>query len=135
MKTETTTPLYKKVGRKYVPVSAYWNTFDNHDQMQVESFRLTYAYADGGKRYEYDVAPDTAGFVAAALIAKHAICEAITESSRMRPSGQIPYTKKQLALIAQFRKDMGGMMPTWWTENSSYAIADAAIEAVKGFRP
>ena len=134
MKQPTQT-LYKKVGRKYVPVSAFWDCLGNHDQMQAGTFRLTYAYADGGKRYEYDVQPDTAGFVAAALIAKHAMCEAITEASRMRPSGQIPYTKKQLALIAQFRKDMGGMMPVWWTENDGYAIADAAIEAVKGFRP
>ena len=135
MKTTPTQTLYKKVGRKYVPVEAYWHEQHDVDRLTVGSFRLTYAYADGGKRYEYDVQPDTAGFVAAALIAKHAMCEAITEASRMRPSGQIPYTKKQLALIAQFRKDMGGMMPVWWTENDGYAIADAAIEAVKGFKP
>ena len=135
MKTTPTQTLYKKVGRKYVPVEAYWHEQHDVDRLTVGSFRLTYAYADGGKRYDYDVEPATASFAAAALIAKHAMCEAITEAARMRPSGQTPYTKKQLALIAQFRKDMGGMMPTWWTENSAHEIADAAIEAVKGFKP
>ena len=135
MKTEKTEAVYRKVGRKYVPVSAYWHEQHDIDRLPAGSFRLTYAYADGGQRYEYQVTPDTAGFVAAALVAKHAMCEAITEAARMRPSTPAKYTKKQQALIAQFKRDMGGMMPSWWTENQSYAIADAAIKAVAEFKP
>ena len=46
MKTET---LYKKVGRKYVPVSAHWAEDNRMDSMKVGTFRLTYAYADGAR--------------------------------------------------------------------------------------
>jgi hypothetical protein len=67
--TET---LYKRVGRKYIPVSAHWSDC-NGDQMATGTFRLTYAYADGGKRYEYEVTPDTAAAVAAMTIAKKAM--------------------------------------------------------------
>jgi hypothetical protein len=129
-----TEPRYKKVGKRYVPVGAAWYE-DCHDSMQAGTFRLTYAYKDGGKRYEYDVTPATAPTAAAMLIAKVAIEQAIVEASKMRPSSPVPYTKKQLEIIEKFRQDMGGMMPTWWTENSAYEIADAAIEAVKNFRP
>lgn len=132
MKTET---LYKKVGRKYLPVAARWYEDHNADEMKAGTFRLTYAYKDGGQRYEYDVTPATAPTVAAMMIAKNAMCDAIHEASKMRPSGNVPYTKKQQALIAKFREDMGGMMPTHWTANTSYEIANAAIKAVFEFKP
>lgn len=132
MKTE---PLYKKVGRKYVPVSANWAEDSRMESMAVGTFRLTYAYADGARRYEYDVTPATAPAAAAMLVAKHAMCEAIKEASRMRPQAVHKYTAKQQAALAKFREDMGGMMPSWWTENFDYAVADAAIKAVLEFKP
>ena len=130
-----TEKLYKKVGRKYVPVSAYWYENERADSMKVGTFRLTYAYADGGSLYEYNVTPATAPFMAAAMIAKNAMCEAIHKQSQMRPSGIRNYTKKQLELIEKFKADMGGMYPSHWQENSAYEIADAAIKAVIEFKP
>ena len=130
-----TEPLFRKVGRKYVPVSANWGEYNYRDTMAVETFRLVYAYSDGGRRYEYDVTPATAPAAAAMLIAKQAMCDAIRELSRMRPNTTTQYTKKQLAIIEQFRKDMGGMYPSWWTENSDYIIANAAIKAVTEYQP
>ena len=73
--------------------------------------------------------------VAAAMIAKGAMVDAIRQQSSMRPMGLTPYTKKQLALIERFKQDMGGMMPTHWTSRSAYDIADAAVKAVMEFRP
>lgn len=134
--TQDTTPIYKKVGRKYVPIAARWYEEANIEQQAVGTFRLTYAYTNGGKRYAYDVTPATAPMVAAMMIAKVEIEDKLREMARMRPMGtSIPYTKKQLALIAKFRADMGGMYPSYWTENSAHEISEAAIKAVMEFKP
>lgn len=131
-----TTPLYRKVGRKYVPVAAHWYEDHNADRQAVGTFRMTYAYQDGGRMYEYNVTPSTAPMVAAAMIAKGAMVDAIRQQSSMRPMGGLtPYTKKQLAAIERFKQDMGGMYPMHWTSQSAYDIADAAVNAVLEFRP
>ena len=132
MQTET---LYRKEGRKYIPVHARWYEADRVDFMKVGTFRLTYAYTDGGRRYEYDVTPAYAPAVAAMMVAKHAMREAIAEQAQMRPSGVVKYTKRQLALIKQFKHDMGGMYPSHWTSSSPDEIANAAIQAVLEFKP
>jgi hypothetical protein len=136
MKTET---LYKKIGRKYVPVSAYWAEDNRMDRLQVGKFRLTYAYADGASRYEYDVTPDTAGFVAASMIAKHAMCEMIREKNTAGAwCKSNTYTQEQLSIIHEFVKRMseaGAFRPVWWQHNSPHEIADAAIQTVMDYRP
>lgn len=132
MSEKQTTPIYKKVGRKYVPVHAHW--YEDGEYMPVGTFRLTYAYTDGGRRYEYNVTPATAPTVAALVVAKVAIEDAITKASKTRPMVDKHYTKKQLACIAKFREDMGGMCPDWWTQASAHEMAEAAINAVKDFR-
>ena len=134
--TQDTTPIYKKVGRKYVPIAARWYEEANIEQQAVGAFRLTYAYTNGGRRYAYDVTPATAPMVAAMMIAKVEIEDKLRDLARMRPMGtSIPYTKKQLALIAKFRADMGGMYPSHWTENSAHEISEAAIKAVMEVKP
>jgi len=135
MSATETTSLYKKVGRKYIPVAAQWDEPVTKDRQAVGTFRLTYAYCDGGRRYEYDVTPATAPAAAAMMIAKVAMEEKLRDMARMRPMGITPYTKNQLALIAKFREDMGGMMPSHWTEESAYRISEAAIKAVLEFKP
>lgn len=135
MTEKSTEPLYKKVGRKYVPVRAYWYEQHDTDQMAVGTFRLTYAHTDGGRRNEFNVTPATASTVAAMMIAKKAMEDAMHEASRMRPSVNIPYTKKQLATIERFRAEMGGLFPSWWTENAAHEIAEAGIKAVMEYKP
>ena len=128
------TTLYRKEGRRYVPHEVRWS--DPSDGMKVGTFRLTYAYAEGGRRYEYEVTPDTAGFVAASVLYRQAIETAINEAAMASPQlGCKPYTKRQLAIIETFRRDMaatGGLVPTWWQFKSSWQISQAAIEAMKG---
>lgn len=131
-----TTPLFKKVGRKYIPVAAQWYEDHNTDQMSVNSFRLTYAYADGGRRYAYDVTPATAPAVAAMMIAKMAMEDAIKAATIPRPSGSATrYTKAQMACIDQFRKDMSGLAPDFWAGAPAHEVSDAAIKAVLEYRP
>ena len=128
--------LYKKVGRQYVPQS---RIFDFEHAMPVGSFMLVYAYTDGSKQYEYSVTPDTASFVAAAMIAKKAMQEAIQNKTEFKPDMRgIHWTKKQAAVLIEFRKKMrevGGTLPTWWSSSSSHELADAAINAVKDYKP
>jgi hypothetical protein len=127
--------LYRKVGRKYVPAR---QTFDDYAPMiPVGSFVLTYAYTEGGRSYTYDVKPDTAGFVAAAKIAQHAMEEAIREKCKYKPE-HVKWTKKQQAIMEDFQKQMqaaGGNIPTWWTSASGYEIAQAGIDAVQNYKP
>lgn len=131
-----TTPIFKKVGRKYVPVASQWYDDGNTDQMDAGTFRLTYARRDGCRRYEYNVTPATAPMVAAMAIARAAMEDKIRDLGRMRPMGTLkPYTKRQQALIEKFRSDMGGMYPSHWTENSAHEISSAAMKAVIEFRP
>ena len=130
-----TEPVNKKVGPKYVPIPVRWYEDARMEQMPVGTFRLLYAYSDGGRRYEYDVTPATAPMVAAMTIARAAMEEAIRDACKMRPSTPQSYTKKQQALIAKFREDMGEMMPSWWIENSAYTISERAMQAVMEYRP
>jgi hypothetical protein len=134
---EETEPLYKKVGRKYIPVAARWYEEPRTDYLATGKFRLTYTYADGGRRWEYDVTPATAPMVAAMMLAKHAMSEAIKDKARSKPAtpSTRPYNKRELALIKQFRLDMGGMYPTWWLGTSCDEIASAAMQAVMEYKP
>ncbi len=131
--------LYRKVGRRYEPVSRTWPN-DYRDNLAVGTFRLTYCYRDGGRMYEYNVTPDTAGFVAAAMIAREALEKAICDAVIAKPSLPTtrPYTPKQKRIIEQFRQDMaaaGGLVPNWWTAKSAYEIATAVIETVRSYKP
>lgn len=133
--------LYRRVQRgkgfKYEVAYSAQN-WDMPDLMKPGTFRLTHAYSDGGRRYEYDVTPDTAGFVAAASVARLAMEEAIKQAHQMKPMGVQNYTKKQLAVLAQCRKmmeDCGAFLPTHWQASTPHDISQAAIDAVRSYRP
>ena len=132
------TTLYEKIGRRYVPVFERWHTAYDEDQMKLGTFRLTYCYTEGGRRYEYDVTPATAAFKAAAMIAKNAMVEAMKEASRVKPSGTHPFTKRQLKILERFRSEMeaaGGLLPNVWAHAHPYEIAEAGIKAVEDYKP
>jgi hypothetical protein len=127
--------LYKKVGRKYVPQS---RVFDFEHAMPVGSFMLVYAYTDGGRQYEYAVTPDTASFVAAAMVAQKAMEQVIQDKSEYKPQGGTMFTKAQQKILAEYREKMrevSGNLPTWWNAGSSHEIVSAAIEAVRSYKP
>lgn len=133
--------LYRKVGRKYVPAYDVTRAYDN-DHMAVGTWRMVYAYADGGRRFEYGVTPDIASFRAASMLAKEAMIVAMDAAAKSCPNltrsakGK-PYTTTQMQIINRFRDEMvatGAMLPEWWTVSSAPAIADAAIKAIEEWR-
>lgn len=134
MTTRPTAPLYKKKGRRYVPAYSAADWDYDKDRMAVGTFRLTYAYADGGRRYEHDVTPDTAGWAAAALQAKHAMVDALRQAATQhRPAtSKVLLTKKQHQAVAQARAILNdaGVLSSMWESASPESIADAAIAAV-----
>jgi hypothetical protein len=130
--------LYRKVGRKYVPDYSVQSAYDK-DFMKVGTWRMVYAYDEGGRRYEYDVKPDTASFSAACMLARHAMEQAIHEAAKARPQlgTATAYTKKQLKVIEDCRQRMaeaGILMPLHWQHSTAYEISQAAIEAIKNWR-
>ena len=133
------TTLYEKVGRRYRPWGNARDWTRDADTMKAGTFRLTACTGTGSYRYEYDVTPDTAGFVAAAEIARSAMILAMQKAAIAAPVETLrPYTKRQLEIIERFRREMaaaGGMAPSHWEMSSAFKIADAGIKAVRGWRP
>ena len=129
--------LYRKVGRRYVPVLNS-RTYER-DTMPVNTWRMVYAYSDGGRRYQYDVKPDNASFKAAAMLAKQAMVDAILKASRATldiDNGR-PLTQKQKQIVKRFHALMeaaGGTLPLWWVHTSAEDVANAAIKAVEEWR-
>ena len=134
MKITDTEPLYRKEGRRYIPTYslAGWNY--EGDLMPVGSFRLVHAYSDGGRRYAYDVTPDTAAWVAAATLAVHAMTEAIHKANQHTIASGAPWTKKQQVAIAQANAILeaaGIWSRHGWTTAAAHDVAQAGIDAVK----
>ena len=126
--------LYLKKGRRYKPVSAQaW--YSNYEVMDIGTFKLVHA-TENGTRTVYDVTPDTAGFMAAAMIAEKAMVKAITAAAESYPIDTLSpsWTASQLATIEEFKKRMGGIFPVWWGGQSAHDIAMAGIKAVIDFQ-
>ena len=62
----------KRVHYELVGNAAHWHSSD-FDVLKPGQFRLEFASQDGMRRYAYPVSPDTAGWEAAALIARCAM--------------------------------------------------------------
>ena len=134
MATTDTEPLYRKVGRRYVPAYSLSEWSYDKDLMPVGSFRLVHAYSSGGRRYAYNVTPDTAAWVAAATLAVHAMTEAIHKANQFTVSSPKPWTKKQQAAIAQANSILeaaGIWSGRGWTTAQAYDVAQAGVDAVK----
>jgi hypothetical protein len=134
MTTTETETIFRKVGRKYVPAYSLSEWSYDKDMMPVGSFRLVHAYSDGGRRYAYEVTPDTAGWVAAATLAVHAMTEAIHKANQLTIASGTPWTKKQQAAIAQANSILeaaGIWSGRGWTTAAAHDVAKAGIDAVR----
>ncbi len=119
---------------RYTLAYSHINDYHIVDAMKVNTFRLVHAYGEGGRRYHYDVTPDTAAFVAAASIAEKAMVDAMMEANQVQPElGRVPYTEKQLAAINHARDIMqaAGVFVTHWKYPGMHDIIKAGIETVK----
>jgi hypothetical protein len=84
--------FYKKVGRRYVPVSEYDN--DLMDALPQGDHLLS-VYPGGASR-RYNIDPAYAPMIAASRVAEDAICRAIQKASELRP--------KQTAITLEQKK-------------------------------
>lgn len=133
MTTTETEALFRKVGRRYVPAYSLADWSYDKDLMKAGSFRLVHAYSNGGRRYAYEVTPDTAGWVAAATLAVHAMTEAIHKANQHTIASGKPWTKKQQEAIKQANAILeaaGIWSGSGWTTAQAYDVAQAGIDAV-----
>ena len=96
------TVFYKKVGRKYVPVSEY-------DQELLNSLpkgnHLAMVYP-GGQSFRFSIEPALAPMIAAGRYAEDSMCEVLRKASEAKPIRQ-PLTEKQVKAWRKMQKEMG----------------------------
>jgi hypothetical protein len=139
VKLDAMETLYKKVGRKYIPVGTANRLHDYYDDfLKAGQWRMEYCPRDGRGRFWYRVSPDCASWSAAAMLAEDAMIEAINKAGTAKlHGGSIPLTKKQQDAVAkatEILKEVGLLRPLWWEHSSAYDIAQAGIDAVKEWR-
>jgi hypothetical protein len=120
------TIFYKKVGRKYEPVSEY-------DQTLMDAFpkgtHIVMCYP-GGQSRRYNIDPALAPMIAAGRVAEDAISKTIMEKSALRvPEREQPLTPEQLAawhhLASTFGKEKYAL--EWCSYREA---AEAGIQAM-----
>lgn len=100
------TVFYKKVGRKYVPVSEYDS--DLHDGFPEGSHLVV--CRPGITTRKYNIDPNYAALIAASIIAHDAISSAIVKASEPSPITSpvtTPLTVKQRKAWEKLRDEMG----------------------------
>jgi hypothetical protein len=116
--------FYKKVGRKYVPVSEYDS---NLLDAMPKGTHIIMSYP-GGQSTRYNIDPNYAAMIAAGRVAEDAISSAVVKASEMRPHNK-PITPEQRNawdnLVKAFDNDRYYVeMP------SAREIAEAGINAM-----
>lgn len=118
--------FYKKVGRKYIPVSEY-------DNELLDAFpkgtHLVMSYP-GGQSRRFNIDPNYAALIAAARVAEDAISKCIMDASALRvPEKNRPLTEEQRQAWENFNKAMG--KEVYALEWCSYReAAEAGISAM-----
>jgi len=117
--------FYKKVGRRYVPVSEY-------DSEYLDSFskgtHLVMMYP-GGQSRRYNIDPNYAAMIAAGRVAEDAICRAISKASEMRPQ-RTPITPGQKKAWEKLAKEFGDELCPL-TYGSARDYAEAGVQAMQ----
>jgi hypothetical protein len=118
------TIFYKKVGRRYVPVSEY-------DSQHLDSFpkgsHLVMCYP-GGQSRRFNINPAYAPMIAAGRVAEDAISRAVQKASEMRPHNK-PITEKQQKAWKALAKAFGD--DRYYVEiPSAREIAEEGIKAM-----
>jgi hypothetical protein len=119
------TIYYTREGRRYVPVREYDS--DLLDSLPNGS-HLIMCYPGGVSRRQ-SVDPNYAAMIAAGRIAEQAVCTAIAEVSKLRPS-ITPLTAGQLRAWQCLVKEFDGALVTL-NGPSHFDIATAAVSAMQ----
>ena len=95
--------FYRKVGRRYVPVSEYDS--DLMDSLR-EGSHLVICYP-GGRSIRYNIEPDFAAMIAAGQYAEDAISKVIVKAQEMRPHSGKELTQEERDAWNNFVRVMG----------------------------
>jgi len=95
--------FYRKVGRRYEPISEYDSRF--MDSLR-KGTHLVMSYP-GGNSTRYNIDPDFAAMIAAGHYAEDAISKAIMRAQEMRPHRDTALTPEQHAAWEKFVEVMG----------------------------
>lgn len=116
--------FYKKVGRRYVPVSEY-------DPVMLDGFpkgtHLVMCYP-GGESRRFDINPNYAALIAAGRVAEDAMVKAIVKATEMRPQ-KTKLTSAQKNAWNNLAKELGDDLASL-TTSSAYDVATAGINAM-----
>lgn len=96
-----TTVFYKKVGRRYVPISQYDN--EMMDAFPYGSTLVTVKKGSTTRRFNID--PNYAALIAAGSLAEEAICDALREAAQPRPT-KTPLTERQIKAWRKLAKEL-----------------------------
>lgn len=117
--------FYEKQGRKYIPVSEY-------DSELIDALpkgdHLVSVYPGGSSR-RYRIDPALAPMIAAGRVAEEAICTAIGEASKLKPT-TTPITPEQQAAWINLSKAFGQEIMTL----QALSIRDCAEAGVKAMQ-
>lgn len=120
------TIFYKKVGRRYVPVSEYDNEY-------LDSFpqgdHLVSVYPGGASR-KFRIDPAYAAMIAAGRVAEDAICRKIQEATELRPMNREideETQRKWKKFIATIPEDFRYM----FSHGSARDAAEAGVKAMQ----
>jgi len=122
----TKTVFYKKIGRRYQPVSEY-------DNELLDSFpkgsHIVMCYPGGSSR-RYNIDPNYAAMIAAGRVAEEAISKKIMEKSALRvPEKHRPLTSEQKAAWERLAETFGE--ERYVLEYCSYReAAEAGVQAM-----
>ena len=117
--------FYKKVGRRYVPISEY-------DPALMEAMpkgsHLVVVHP-GGQSTRYNVDPNYASLIAASRVAEDALSDAIRKASELRPQ-RSPITPGQKKAWEKLAREFGDELATLQI-NSTRDIAEAGVKALQ----
>jgi hypothetical protein len=122
--------FYEKVGRRYIPVSEY-------DQTYLDSFpkgnHLVMVYPGGSSR-RYNIDPNYAAMIAAGRVAEDAVTRAVVKSQELRPQTK-PLTEEQQALwralAHSFNRDEYPLLRPCAADAGRAAVDAMMVEAEK----
>jgi hypothetical protein len=116
---------YEKVGRRYVPVAEYDDTW--MDSLP-KGTHLIMCYPGGSSR-RFNVEPNHAAMIAAGRLAEDAICQALHKASEMRPQ-KTPITPGQLKAWKKLAKEFGDELCPLM-HSSARDLAEAGVNAMQ----
>ena len=116
---------YEKVGRRYVPVAEYDDTW--MDSLP-KGTHLIMCYPGGTSR-RFNIDPNYAAMIAAGRVAEDAVCRAISKASELRPQ-TTPLTEGQRKAWRKLAKEMGDDLCTL-RGLSVHDCAEAGVNAMQ----